>query len=54
MASFGLSFLTILILLVTVIFHAGLLLNFIRPSVLQIQLLGVHITLFGVIVVFGF
>ncbi|WIV17436.1 hypothetical protein QPK24_13465 [Paenibacillus polygoni] len=54
MINFGLLLLTVLILIVTVIFHAGLLLDFIRPSVLQIQLLGVHLTLFGIIVVVAF
>lgn len=28
--------------------------DFIRPSVLQVQLLGVHLTLFGVIVVLAY
>lgn len=54
MINFGLLLLTFLILIVTVIFYAGVLLDFIRPSVLQVQLLGVHLTLFGVIVVFAF
>ena len=54
MINFGLLLLTVLILIVTVIFHAGVLLDFIRPSVLQIQLFGIHLTLFGIIVVFAF
>lgn len=53
MVNLGLIFLTVIILIVTAIFHAGVLLDFIRPSVLQVQLLGVHLTLFGVIVVFA-
>ncbi|MDQ0875834.1 membrane-bound ClpP family serine protease [Paenibacillus sp. V4I3] len=54
MVSFGLVCLIVLILIVIVIFYAGILLDFINPSALQVQLLGVHITLFGVIVLLAF
>ncbi len=54
MASLGLTFVTALILIVTIMFHAGMLLDFIRPSVLQIQLLGVQLLLFGVVVLLAF
>jgi len=35
-------------------FHAGILMDFIRPSVLQVQLLGVQLLLFGVVVLLAF
>ncbi|MEC0091021.1 hypothetical protein [Paenibacillus macquariensis] len=54
MASIGLTFVTALILLVTIMFHAGILMDFIRPSVLQVQLLGVLLLLFGVVVLLAF
>ncbi|OMC72639.1 hypothetical protein BK125_24840 [Paenibacillus odorifer] len=54
MISLGLWILTALIVLVVVMFHAGELLDFIRPSVLQTQLFGLHITLFGVVVILGY
>lgn len=54
MPSLGLWILTALIVLVMVIFHAGALLDFIRPSVLQTQLFGLHITLFGVVVILAY
>ncbi|MEK4475615.1 hypothetical protein NSQ91_20505 [Paenibacillus sp. FSL R7-0048] len=54
MISLGLWILTALIVLVVVMFHAGSLLDFIRPSVLQTQLFGLHITLFGVVVILAY
>jgi hypothetical protein len=54
MASLGLLILTVLILFVTLLFYVGIILNFIRPSAIQIQVLGVHISLFGVTVVLAF
>ncbi|OAB25547.1 hypothetical protein PMSD_27735 [Paenibacillus macquariensis subsp. defensor] len=54
MASLGLTLVTALILLVTIMFHAGILMDFIRPSVLQVQLLGVQLLLFGVVVLLAF
>ncbi len=54
MISLGLWILTALIVLVVVMFHAGALLDFIRPSVLQTQLFGLHITLFGVVVILAY
>ncbi|UVI33317.1 hypothetical protein [Paenibacillus spongiae] len=54
MASFGLMILTVLILLVMIFFHAAVFLDFFRPSVLQVQLLGVHVTLLGVLIVLAF
>lgn len=54
MASFGLLILTVLILFVIVIFFAGFFLDWIRPSAIQIQLLGVHFSLFGAVLVLAF
>jgi len=54
MASLGLTFVTALILLVIIMFHAGILIDFIRPSVLQVQLLGIQLLLFGVVVLLAF
>ena len=45
MVSFVLVCLIVLILIVIVIFHSGVFLDFISPSALQVQLLGVNITL---------
>lgn len=50
MVSFGLVCLIVLTLIVIAIFYVGLLLDFINPSALQVQLLGVQIIMFGVIV----
>ncbi|MDQ0888780.1 hypothetical protein QFZ81_003868 [Paenibacillus sp. V4I9] len=54
MVSFGLVCLIVLILIFIAIFHAGVLLDYINPSALQVQLLGVQIILFGVIVLLAF
>ncbi|OMD68212.1 hypothetical protein BSK48_19125 [Paenibacillus odorifer] len=54
MISLGLWILTALIVLVVVMFHAGALLDFIRPNVLQTQIFGLHITLFGVVVILAY
>jgi hypothetical protein len=54
MISLGLWILTVLIVLVVVMFHVGALLDFIEPSVLQTQLFGLHITLFGVVVILAY
>ncbi|MFE5318126.1 hypothetical protein ACFQ88_05385 [Paenibacillus sp. NPDC056579] len=54
MVSFGLVFLIVLTLIVIAIFYVCVILDFINPSALQVQLLGVLIILFGVIVLLAF
>ena len=54
MENVGLLILTTILFLVTAMFHAGIALDFIRPTTLQVQLLGVHLTLFGGIVLLAF
>lgn len=54
MASFGLILLTALIILAMIFFHAAVFLGFLSPSALQVQLLGVQVTLFGVLIVMAF
>ncbi|OMD37171.1 hypothetical protein [Paenibacillus odorifer] len=54
MLNLGLLILTALVVLITVMFHAGALLDFIRPSVLQTQLFGLHTTLFGAVVILAY
>lgn len=50
----GLVFLFVLTLIIIAIFYAFVFLDFINPSALQVQLLGVHMILFGVIVLLAF
>jgi hypothetical protein len=50
MGIFGLIVLTVLIFLLMIMFYAGLILDFIKPSAIQIQLLGVNLLLFGIVV----
>ncbi|MBD3921687.1 hypothetical protein H8B09_23175 [Paenibacillus sp. PR3] len=54
MVNFGLAGLIFLTIIVVLIFFAFELLGFINPTVLQIQLLGIHVILFGVIVLLAF
>lgn len=54
MASLGLLILTVLIFLVIALFFVGLIFDFIHPSSIQIQLLGVHLSLFGAVVVLAY
>ncbi|KRF20180.1 hypothetical protein [Paenibacillus sp. Soil787] len=54
MGSFALISLIVLTLITVAIFYACLLLDFINPSALQVQLLGVILILFGVIVLLAF
>lgn len=54
MGSFALIVLIVLTLIAVAIFYACVLLDFINPSALQVQLLGVIIILFGVIVLLAF
>lgn len=54
MLSITLVGLIVLTLLVIAIFYLFIVLEFINPSSLQVQLLGVHILLFGVIVLLAF
>lgn len=54
MVNFGLAGLVFLTIIVVLIFFAFEILGFINPTVLQIQLLGIHLILFGVIVLLAF
>lgn len=54
MVSLGLVILILIVVFVSIIFFAGLFLDFIQPSAIQIQILGVHLTLFGLIVALSF
>ncbi|BFT74549.1 hypothetical protein [Paenibacillus sp. P36] len=54
MGSFALIFLIVLTLIAVAIFYGCVFLDFINPSALQAQLLGVIIILFGVIVLLSF
>ncbi|SFD84686.1 hypothetical protein SAMN05216378_1712 [Paenibacillus catalpae] len=54
MLDFGLMMLTVFIIILTLIFYAGIFLDFIKPSILQVHLLGIHLTLFGVIILLAF
>ncbi|WNR46880.1 hypothetical protein [Paenibacillus roseipurpureus] len=54
MGSFALICLIVLTPLVVAIFYGCVLLDFINPSALQVQLLGVIIILFGIIVLLAF
>lgn len=54
MLSVTLVALIVLTLLVISIFYLFMLLDFINSSALQVQLLGVHIILFGVVVLLAF
>ncbi|MBP3962894.1 hypothetical protein [Paenibacillus lignilyticus] len=54
MGSIGLGILIVFVVIVTLMFFAGVMLDFIRPSVLQVQLLGIQFTLFGILILFAF
>lgn len=50
----GLMLLIIVLLMVTVSFHVALMLDFFRPSIVQAQLFGILILLFGGVVLLAF
>ncbi|MBO7744527.1 hypothetical protein I8J29_09990 [Paenibacillus sp. MWE-103] len=54
MASLGLTILTVLIVIGLLLFYAGIYLDFIRPRAVQVQLLGLQFTLFGIVLVLAF
>lgn len=54
MVSFGLVCLIVLTLIVIAIFYLCVFLDFINPSALQVQLLGVNFILFGIILLLAF
>ncbi|SDX03942.1 hypothetical protein [Paenibacillus sp. CF384] len=54
METIGLIILTVFVVIVTLMFVVGVMLDFIKPSVLQVQLLGIQLTLFGILIVVAF
>ncbi|SFJ67972.1 hypothetical protein SAMN02799624_05451 [Paenibacillus sp. UNC496MF] len=54
MASLGLTILTVLIVIGLLLFYAGIYADFIRPRAVQVQLLGLQFTLFGIVLVLAF
>ncbi|MBM7563902.1 hypothetical protein [Paenibacillus sacheonensis] len=51
MDNLGLMILTVFIMIVVLLFFAGVAVDFISPSALQVQLFGIQVTLMGVLIV---
>lgn len=54
MVHLGLMILTLFIILLMLIYFAEIFLTFISPTVLQIQLLGIQLTVFGAVIILAF